>query len=59
MLFSPLAHYGAVFLALTLVGHTVLENACGGDATGFKQLSLFELVSNRGSKNLPLIASAI
>lgn len=28
------------------VGHTVIKNACGGDATGFKQLSLFELVSS-------------
>ena len=29
------------------VGHTVLENACRGDATGFIQLSLFELVGSR------------
>lgn len=28
------------------VGQTVFKNACGDDATGFKQLSLFELVSN-------------
>lgn len=36
------------------VGHTVQENACGGDATGIVQLSLFDLVGNQGSKNLPL-----
>ena len=29
------------------VGHTVLKNACRGDATGFRQLSLFELVGSR------------
>jgi putative transposase len=29
------------------VGQTVFKNACGGDATGFKQLSLFELVGSR------------
>ncbi len=29
------------------VGHTVLKNACRGDATGFKQLSLFELVGSQ------------
>ncbi|MGL5836446.1 MAG: hypothetical protein ACRC1Z_24940 [Waterburya sp.] len=34
------------------VGHTVkqvklVENACGGDATGFKQLKLFELVGSQ------------
>ena len=28
------------------VGQTVFKNACGDDATGFKQLSLFELVGN-------------
>ena len=36
---------------LVAVGHIVQEKACGGDATGFKQLSLFELVGNRRSKN--------
>ena len=36
------------------VGHTVLKNACGGDATGFEQLSLFELVGSHRNKNLPL-----
>ena len=29
------------------VGHTVLKNACRGDATGSKQLSLFELVGSQ------------
>ncbi len=28
------------------VGQTVFKNACGDDATGFKQLTLFELVGN-------------
>ena len=36
------------------VGHTVLKNACGGDATGVVQLTLFDLVGNQRSKNLPL-----
>ena len=36
------------------VGHTVTKIACGGDATGFKQLSLFELVGSQRDKNLPL-----
>jgi putative transposase len=31
---------------LMAVGHSVTKNACGDDATGFKQLSLFELVGN-------------
>ena len=36
------------------VGHTVKEKACGGDATGVVQLTLFDLVGNQRSKNLPL-----
>ncbi|MGB6300245.1 MAG: transposase [Rivularia sp. (in: cyanobacteria)] len=36
------------------VGHTVTKIACGGDATGFIQLSLFELVGSQRDKNLPL-----
>jgi len=36
------------------VGHTVFKNACGGEATGIVQLSLFDLVGNQRSKNLPL-----
>ena len=36
------------------VGHTVKQNACGGDATGIVQLSLFDLVGSPRSKNLPL-----
>ena len=41
------------------VGHIVkqdepVENACGGDATGVVQLTLFDLVGNQRSKNLPL-----
>lgn len=36
------------------VGHTVSQNACGGDGTGMVQLTLFDLVGNQRSKNLPL-----
>ena len=36
------------------VGHTVRKKACGGDAAGFKQLTLFELAGNLRSKNPPL-----
>ncbi len=39
---------------LVAVGYPVQEKACGGDATGFKQFNLFELVGNQRSKNLPL-----
>ncbi len=39
---------------LIAVGHTVTENACGDDLTGFEQFNLFELVKSRLSKNLPL-----
>ncbi len=37
-----------------VVGHTVTKIACGGDAAGFKQISLFELVGSQRDKNLPL-----
>ncbi|MDJ0903275.1 MAG: transposase [Xenococcus sp. MO_188.B8] len=41
------------------VGHIVqqdklAQNACGGDATGIVQLTLFDLVGNQRGKNLPL-----
>jgi putative transposase len=36
---------------LEAVGHTVLENACGGELAGVKQLMLFDLVKCLRSKN--------
>lgn len=46
------------------VGHTVkqdkpVKNACGGDAMGIVQLSLFDLVGNQRSKNPPLKRASV
>jgi putative transposase len=47
------------YRGIEAVGQTVYKNACGGDAAGFKQVRLFELVGNLRSKNPPLKRSSV